>query len=96
MALAELPAPIDQEQETLESSTRAALAGAKLTDDPAGIAALVLARRIDSGALDTGAGLAALVREHRAALGDAMSRATVEADPLERLRLVVADKMAGA
>jgi len=96
LALAELPAPLDQESETLESSTRAALTGAKLADDPAGIAALVLARRIDSGSLDTGAGLAALVREHRAALSDAMSRATVEADPLERLRLVVADKMAGA
>ena len=80
----------------VESTTRAQLERAELLDDPSGMAAIALARRIDRSVLDTGAGVAALVREHRAALADAMTRGRVAADPLERLRLVVAEKTGGA
>lgn len=78
------------------AATLAKLEAAELLDDPSGMAALALARRIDRSVLDTGAGVAALVREHRAALADAMTRGKVAADPLERLRLVVAEKTGGA
>lgn len=88
---AEAPAAGD-----VESTTRAKLEAAELLDDPSGMAAIALARRIDRSVLDTGAGVAALVREHRAALADAMTRGKVAADPLERLRLVVAEKTGGA
>ncbi len=80
----------------VEEATRAKLEAADLLDDPSAMVAVKLAQRIDRGTLDTGAGVAALVREHRAALADAMSRAKVAADPLERLRLVVSEKTAGA
>ena len=80
----------------VEATTRARLEKAELLDDPSAMVAVKLAQRIDRGTLDTGAGVAALVREHRAALADAMSRAKVAADPLERLRLVVSEKTAGA
>lgn len=91
-AAAEPEAPSGGE---VEATTRAKLEAAELLDDPSGMAALALARRIDRSMLDTGAGVAALVREHRAALADAMTRGKVAADPLERLRLVVAGKTGG-
>lgn len=78
------------------SATLVKLASVDLLDDPVALAALVLAGRIDRPGAETGAGLRALVMEHRAALADAMSRAKVAADPLERLRLVVSEKSAGA
>lgn len=101
--LVALDAPEEPDAEVPASSvgdvtaaTLKKLDAADLLDDPSGLAALALARRIDRSMLDTGAGVAALVREHRAALADAMSRAKVAADPLERLRLVVSEKSAGA
>lgn len=78
------------------AATLATLTKSDLLDDPIAQTALVLARRIDRPGAETGAGLRSLVMEHRAALADAMSRAKVAADPLERLRLVVSEKSAGA
>jgi hypothetical protein len=54
-------------------------------DSTAGQAALALARRIDDGA-ESSAGLAALSRELRAALAEALSRVESQGDALDDLR----------
>lgn len=51
----------------------------------AGQAAVALARRIDDGA-ESSAGLAALTREMRAAMAEALSRAEATGDALDELR----------
>jgi len=55
----------------VESATLAELQLARKDASAGGLAALALARRIDAADGETGAGLASLVREHRAALADA-------------------------
>jgi anti-sigma-K factor RskA len=51
-----------------------------------GQAALLLARRLDSQLTETGSSVAAMVREHRAALADALKGAKAEVNPLDELR----------
>lgn len=70
----------------LTAATLAELEAAGRTASAAGQAALALARRIDHGASETGQALAAMVREHRAALAAAVADAMKAADPLDELR----------
>lgn len=50
-----------------------------------GIAAILLAQRLDRPTADTGSSIAALVREHRATLAEAV-RGAAAADPMDELR----------
>jgi hypothetical protein len=50
-----------------------------------GVAALILAARLDATTTDTGSSIAALVREHRATLTEAL-RGAAAADPMDELR----------
>lgn len=63
----------------------AELRAAGRLDSSAGQAAVALARRIDDGA-ESSAGLAALTREMRAAMAEALSRAEATGDALDELR----------
>lgn len=72
---------------SVAAATRAALDKAGRTDTPAGQAALTLATRIDWAQMETGAGLAALVRQHLATLAEAVRGAEKAADPLDELRM---------
>lgn len=76
---------------SLYATTHARLAKADLLEDPAGIAALILAEQLDLRS-DSGASLAALARQHSLSLTEALSHAKVEADPVERLLRSVAEK----
>ena len=51
----------------------------------AGLAAVVLAQRIAAGE-DTGAGIAAMVKQLGATMADALRGVAVEGDPLDELR----------
>jgi hypothetical protein len=70
----------------VEQATAAGLAGAGRAGSPAGQCALVLAQRIDQADGEPGGGLAALVREHRAALADALAGVVPAGNPLDELR----------
>lgn len=50
-----------------------------------GQSCLLIARRLDEGLLDTGGSIAALVREHRATLAEAVASGRVAADPLDQI-----------
>lgn len=63
----------------------AELRAAGRLESSAGQAAVALARRIDDGA-ESSAGLAALTREMRAAMAEALSRAEATGDALDELR----------
>lgn len=63
----------------------AELTAAGRLDSSAGQAAVALARRIDDGA-ESSSGLAALTREMRAAMAEALSRVEVAGDALDELR----------
>ncbi len=52
-------------------------------DSASGTAALILAARIDAGMAEAGSSVAALAREHRAALADAVQDAVPVVDPQE-------------
>ena len=54
-------------------------------DTSAGLAAVVLAQRIAAGE-DTGAGIAAMVKQLGATMADALRGVAVEGDPLDELR----------
>jgi hypothetical protein len=69
----------------VEAATAAELAAAGRAETVSGQSALALARRIDA-AVDTGAAMASMVRELRAAMGDAVAGGQVAADPLDELR----------
>jgi hypothetical protein len=69
---------------TAATSTELETAGR--LDSALGQAALALARRIDRGDAETGSSLAALVRQHRETLADAVHDAQRDADPLDELR----------
>lgn len=94
-AVEPISAPAPSVGLSLYATTRAKLEAADLLDDPSGTAALILAEQLDLRS-DSGASLAALARQHGASLADALSRAKVEADPVERLLRVVSDKVGGA
>ena len=72
----------------LVEATLAELRRAGRDESASGVAAVALATRIDASmfSAETGAGVAAMVREHRAALADAVKDAGKAADPLDELR----------
>lgn len=71
---------------SLTAATQATLERAGRAASATGQAALALARRIDGGHTETGSALAAMVREHRAALAEATRDAQTVSDPLDELR----------
>jgi hypothetical protein len=71
---------------SLFEATLADLVSAGREDSPAGRAALLLARRLDTPTADTGSSVAALVREHAARLEAAMRGVKVAGDPLDELK----------
>ena len=77
--------PVDPDSE-LWTATLAELAEGGRVASASGQAALLLARRLDSQLAETGSSVAAMVREHRAALADALKGAAAEANPLDELR----------
>jgi hypothetical protein len=77
--------PVDPDAE-LWTATLAELAEAGRAGSASGQAALLLARRLDSQLAETGSSVAAMVREHRAALADALKGGGAEANPLDELR----------
>jgi hypothetical protein len=77
--------PDGPQSDAVECVTRAELAQVGQVDSSSGQCALALARRIDAG-MESGAGLAALVREHRNAMADALGGADLEVSPLDQLR----------
>ena len=79
----QMPADPDAE---LWTATLAELTAAGRVESASGQASLLLARRLDSPLTETGSSVAAMVREHRAALADALRGAVAEANPLDELR----------
>ena len=77
--------PAEPEQGPTYAATLRELTEAERHDTALGEAALVLARRVDGGR-DTGAGLAALVKQLEATLRSATSGATDEASALDKAR----------
>jgi len=90
------PGPADDSAPgRLAAATLAELEAAGRADSAVGQAALALARRIDSASGETGSALAAMVREHRAALAEAVRDGKRAADPLDELRARRERKSAG-
>ena len=71
---------------SLTVATADELAVAGRLNTAAGVSALLLAVRLDTTTADTGSSIAALVREHRAALAKAVEGAATIADPVDELR----------
>lgn len=69
----------------LEDATQRQLAAAGRESCPAGVNALLLARRLDQAG-DTGSAVAALSRQHLAALEAALEGAEPAGDPVDELR----------
>lgn len=91
LAVVEFVAPAEG---SLTAATLAELTEADRLNSSLGQAALLLARRLDGGGMDTGSSVAALVREHRATLADAVKDAKVAADPLDQLARRRVDRLA--
>jgi hypothetical protein len=69
------------------SATLSALTAASRVHSPAGQNALALATRIDGGATDTGSSVAALSKQHLAAMAEALRDVeSVKADSVDELR----------
>lgn len=69
------------------SATLTALADAGRVHSPAGQNALALATRIDGGATDTGSSIAALSKQHLAAMSEALRDTEgAKADSVDELR----------
>jgi hypothetical protein len=68
------------------AAVEAELAAAGRVDSSAGQSALALARRIDAGDAETGAGLAALVKQLGATLAAAVKDGRSRVSPLDELR----------
>lgn len=77
--------PVDPDSE-LWTATLDELTSAARVASASGQAALLLARRLDSGLTETGSSMAAMIREHRAALADALKGARAKTNPLDELR----------
>jgi hypothetical protein len=77
----------------LVRSARRGLESAGRLDTELGTLTLMLAAKIDSPGFETGAGLAALMREFRATLAEAMANAGSADDPLEAIRTKAALKL---
>jgi hypothetical protein len=91
-AVVAMPADPDS---ALWSATLAELSAAGRVNSAAGQAVLVLARRIDASDGETGAGLAALVKQHGATLADAVKGRRAVVNPLDELRLARERRAAG-
>lgn len=72
--------------QSTEAATMLALADAGKLGTPSGQAALVLSRRIDASHLDTGAGLASMVKRLQETVDALTSDAKLEDDPVDELR----------
>lgn len=71
----------------LTRATRKALDDADRVDTELGTAALLLARRLDLASFaETGAGVAALMKEYRATLAEALRNVEAEDDELDQIR----------
>jgi hypothetical protein len=70
----------------VEGATLEQLTSAGRLETAAGRNALVLARRLDAGGLDTGSSVAALSKQHLSALSEALAGAIVVADAVDELR----------
>jgi|SRR5690242_14647900 hypothetical protein len=68
------------------AKSRAKLEAAGRLDTWEGAVALQLAARLDAQVREGGMGVAAIVREHRASMEEALKGASVAADPLDELR----------
>jgi hypothetical protein len=76
------------------AATRKELDEAGRLDTALGQAALFIAQRIDFvGLADTGSGVAALLKEHRTALAEAVKDAETDDDPIEAIRRSAAIKL---
>jgi hypothetical protein len=81
-----LPSNVEVTREVLEAADR--------LRTPAGVGALTLATKLDMGT-DTGSALAALQKQHMAALEEALRDAKVAASPLDELRARREARLAG-
>ncbi|MGZ0231122.1 hypothetical protein [Streptomyces sp. H49] len=72
--------------DSLVSAARAELVAVGRESTAAGRAVLALARRIDSSTMEPGSSLAALIREFRASMAEAVKGAEKAADPVDALR----------
>lgn len=70
---------------SLAAATRATLDEAGRADSPAGVSALLLAAKLDLGG-DTGSAMAALAKQHLAALEEALKDAPRAEDRVDELR----------
>lgn len=86
---------VDHVAGAVESATLAVLTDTERVDTPLGQAALVMARKVDGGR-DTGAGLAALVKQLEATLRSATSGVAQESSPLDSARDELAARRASA
>lgn len=82
----ELPAPDSSEVPSNYTATLRALEAAERLGTPAGVNALTLAQRLDTATAESGSGIAALSKQHLAALEEATRNARVAADPVDELR----------
>ena len=92
LSVVNMPPPA--EDGSLTAATLAELTTADRLNSSLGQAAMLLARRLDGGGNDTGSSVAALVREHRSTLADAVKDAKVAADPLDQLARRRVDRLA--
>lgn len=77
--------PVDDAGQVTKA-TYAELHKADRLDTPMGQAALVLARRLDGGSKDTGSSTAAVARELRATLEEALAGVQPDADAVDDIR----------
>lgn len=71
--------------ESTEAATLMALSEAKKLGTPGGQAALVLARRIDRSHVDTGAGLASMVKRLQETVAELLADVQADDDPVDEL-----------
>jgi hypothetical protein len=87
------PEPAGRVDVSLYQVTWSKLEDAGLLDDPSGVAALLLAAQIDRGQ-DSGSSMAALAKQHAQSFDEALSRRVFVDDPIRRIQLRVAEKLA--
>ncbi|WP_343317764.1 hypothetical protein AAFM46_10950 [Arthrobacter sp. TMP15] len=80
------PAPDADEPGSVADAVRVELEKAERVGTVMGQAALVLARRIDHSAMDTGSAVSSLVKQLSASLDAALAGAVVEEDTVDELR----------
>lgn len=94
-----LELPAEPTSETPSTAVAAAtvveLERAGRLETAVGQAALVLAQRIDANSGETGASLASLTRDHRAAMAEALRDAEVNSDEVDELKARRERKLAG-